>query len=112
MKFAEGLDSEMMATKVERVPERLSPANQSGRLILSEHSGRYMWAAQLASRMNVLDAGCGTGYGAQILADGGASRVVGVDISETAIAEAAQYRNPLVEFSLGDLTDLPFSDCE
>ncbi len=58
----------------------------------------------------VLDAGCGTGYLARILAGQGA-RVVGVDLSsgllQTALQEEA--REPLgIEFQEGDLSDLSF----
>lgn len=77
----------------------------------SEHRGRYLWAARLAEGLDVLDAGCGTGYGTEILADAGASRVVGMDISETAINEAqSQSSRPTNEFSLGSLHSLPFED--
>ena len=56
----------------------------------------------------MLDAGCGVGYGSAYLAEV-ASRVVGVDVSEEAIAYAQQrYRGPNVEFVVGDLTALEF----
>lgn len=102
-----------MATKVEHSPERVRPSQENGRLIMSEHYGRYLWAAQLANEMNVLDAGCGAGYGAKILADAGASRVVGVDISETAVSEATKtYRDERIELCRGDLRALPFPEEE
>ena len=83
----------------------------SGHLIESEHRGRYLWAGQLAAGLDVLDAGCGTGYGTEILADAGATRVVGIDVSEAAITEAkSNSSRQTSEFLLGDLHSLPFAD--
>jgi SAM-dependent methyltransferase len=77
----------------------------------SEHRGRYLWAARLAKGLDVLDAGCGTGYGTEILAGAEAGRVVGMDISETAISQArSSSSHPASEFSLGSLHSLPFED--
>lgn len=46
----------------------------------AEHVARYAFAAQLAGGKRVLDAGCGTGYGAAELAQKGAA-VVAVDVA-------------------------------
>jgi 2-polyprenyl-3-methyl-5-hydroxy-6-metoxy-1,4-benzoquinol methylase len=102
-----------MATDTEDPPERLDADENRGRLIVSEHRGRYLWGAQLAAGMRVLDAGCGTGYGLGILADAGAATVVGVDISELAVAQAAAA-NPdrRIELVRSDLRALPFPDRE
>jgi SAM-dependent methyltransferase len=92
-------------------PERASPSEMAGRLMESEHRGRYWWAAQLAEGRAVLDAGCGTGYGTEILAAAGAESVVGVDISQEAIDSArAAFLRPSSEFSLADLHELPFEE--
>ena len=45
-------------------PERFDPATMNG-LIAAEHLARYWLAADLASGLEVLDAGCGVGYGAR-----------------------------------------------
>jgi SAM-dependent methyltransferase len=63
----------------------------------------------------LLDVGCGTGETAQELARrvGGSGRVVGVDRSETMIAEAGRRARDSglpVEFGLGDACHLPFAD--
>jgi 2-polyprenyl-3-methyl-5-hydroxy-6-metoxy-1,4-benzoquinol methylase len=102
-----------MASKTEQSPERLDLDEHRGDLIVSEHRGRYLWGAQLAPGLKVLDAGCGTGYGLGILEQAGASRVVGIDLSEEAVAHASQA-NPSerVEVLTGDLRALPFSDGE
>jgi len=95
----------------EHSPERAEPEAMAGRLMESEHRGRYLWASQLVSGATVLDAGCGTGYGTQTLAMSGARRVVGVDISEEAIAYSRrEFSDEDCEFVLGDLEQLPFEE--
>jgi SAM-dependent methyltransferase len=92
-------------------PERADPEQMAGHLMESEHRGRYLWAAQLAEGRKVLDAGCGTGYGTEILAAAGAQRAVGVDISQDAIEAARAYSSgSSSEFLLGNLHELPFED--
>jgi 2-polyprenyl-3-methyl-5-hydroxy-6-metoxy-1,4-benzoquinol methylase len=54
----------------------------------AEHISRYEFAAGHTQDKVVLDAACGTGYGSAHLALNGAKEVVGVDISQEAIAEA------------------------
>jgi 2-polyprenyl-3-methyl-5-hydroxy-6-metoxy-1,4-benzoquinol methylase len=55
------------------------------------HRARYYWALQhLPAGAKVLDAACGNGYGAAILAAGGAS-VLGLDISADAVAFARRH---------------------
>ncbi|HET8521795.1 MAG TPA: methyltransferase domain-containing protein [Thermomicrobiales bacterium] len=65
--------------------------------------------------VSVLDLGCGTGDDAQELARlvGPSGRVVGIDRSETVIAQArerAEETNLPVEFRVADADDLPFPD--
>jgi SAM-dependent methyltransferase len=88
-------------------PERIAPA-QTSPGILAIHLKRYAFAAGFADGPDVLDAGCGVGYGAAFLA-GRAGRVVGVDVSRDAIEHAcAHYRAPNLEFQQADVLDLPF----
>lgn len=95
----------------EMSPERATPEEMAGRLMESEHRGRYLWAAQMAEGREVLDAGCGTGYGTEILAEAGARHVVGVDISQDAIEHAqSSSARSAGEFVIGDLHQLPFDD--
>ena len=72
------------------------------------HESIYAWVAALARGARVLDAGCGTGYGSALLAEGGARRVVGVDIDRRTI-RYARRRHPSIEFRVGDIErlDLP-----
>jgi len=102
-----------MAAEIEESPERLETDDNSGRLIVSEHRGRYLWGAQFARGLRVLDAGCGTGYGLGILEEQGASQIVGVDISEQAVTRALESRSSeRVQIIRSDLRELPFSDGE
>ena len=99
-----------MAAKTDHL-ERLDLAAEHRGLIISEHRGRYLWAAQLAEGLRVLDAGCGTGYGLKLIEEGGASGVVGVDIAEEAVARAAELNDSeLVEVLQADVGALPFAD--
>src|ERR1035438_4309585 len=90
-----------------------------------EHVSRYEFARQFARDLKrgesggglsldgagsrILDAGCGAGYGAALLAQD--HQVVGVDASAEAVAWAGnQYQAPALRFELGDVTALRDSD--
>lgn len=79
-------------------------------LIAAEHLGRYWLAADLAGGLEVLDAGCGVGYGSEMIARAGASRVVGIDLAPDAIATASERAGELVDFQVADVRDLPFDE--
>ncbi len=85
--------------------ERFDPQLMGGRLLEAEHVARYRWAAALVEGKRVLDAGCGTGYGAELLARAGAAAVVGVDIDAKAVPAAA--KEAAVSFVTADLRALP-----
>ena len=83
---------------------------QSDKELEREHLDRYYFASQLVKKKSVLDAACGAGYGSEILACF-ASRVVGVDISEEAVAYAQeQYGNKRTSFLKASISSLPFED--
>lgn len=89
--------------------ERFTP--ECVREIWYEHWHRYAFALDLARGKRVLDAACGEGYGANLLA-GVAAQVNAVDISAAAI-EHAQTRygtRANLEFSVGDAAELQFPD--
>lgn len=90
--------------------ERFVPEAASGFLIEAEHEARYRWAAAIARDREVLDAACGVGYGAAILAAAGARRVLGVDVSPRAIVDARQRAGEVAEFALADLRALRLPD--
>jgi ubiquinone/menaquinone biosynthesis C-methylase UbiE len=91
--------------------ERFVPEEMGGTLIEAEHQARYRLAVDLVPGRRVLDAGCGVGWGSELLRRAGAASVVGVDISDEALADARQ-RAPECEFVPGDLRKLPFPDGE
>lgn len=91
-------------------PERFDPRDSAGRLIEAEHRARYLLASRLVRDARVLDAGCGTGYGSRMLADAGAAHVVGVDVSDDAVALAAGQLGDRGETVRGDVSSLPFED--
>ena len=73
---------------------------------------RYRWVGQFTKNKVVLDAGCGSGYGAARLASGGARKVYGIDISAKAIDYCrASYHQNNLNFTEGDITKLNFPDC-
>ncbi len=76
----------------------------------NEHLARYAFALRHAAGRRVLDAGCGVGYGADMLA-AAAEQVAAVDVAAEAIAYArAHYRRPNLVFVQASCTALPFAD--
>jgi 2-polyprenyl-3-methyl-5-hydroxy-6-metoxy-1,4-benzoquinol methylase len=73
------------------------------------HRKVYEFAAQFAPDARVLDVGCGTGYGAALLADTGAASVTGIDNSEEAIGYARRkFRMDGLSFRPMDAQRLEF----
>src|SRR5260221_10576860 len=78
--------------------------------LLNEHMARYAFAARLSRRKQVLDAGCGSGYGSAELAKTAAA-VLGIDCSAEAIAFArSEYPAPNLRFEQADCGALPVAD--
>jgi GT2 family glycosyltransferase/SAM-dependent methyltransferase len=73
-----------------------------------EHWHRYAFARGLAAGKRVLDAACGEGYGARLLAET-ADDVLGIDIDGAVVAHAAnRYEGKAnLAFEQGDVTGLP-----
>lgn len=90
--------------------ERFVPEGSEGSLLEAEHDARYAWAAGLVRDREVLDAGCGLGRGTAALAAAGASRAIGVDISDDAIRNARERYGDAAEFVVADLAELAFED--
>jgi SAM-dependent methyltransferase len=90
--------------------ERFTP--ECVREIWYEHFHRYVFAQGLVGGRKVLDAACGEGYGAALLA-ASASSVTGVDLSAEAIEHASgRYRADNLFFEVADCLDLPFAEGE
>lgn len=89
--------------------ERCLPGRKGLEVLELEHRARYAAAADRAAGLRVLDLGSGAGYGAAMLSET-ASFVLGLDISEEAVAFASEnYGRDNTRFIQADLTadDLP-----
>jgi SAM-dependent methyltransferase len=89
--------------------ERIYPDLSDGNYLF--HLFRYFWAMPFAVDRTVLDAGCGSGYGAELLA-AVARHVVAVDYDAEAVTENRirfRHRNNLT-FEVADIAELSFSD--
>ena len=72
------------------------------------HEVVYRHCAPLCAGRDVLEAGCGEGYGADLLATG-AARVVAVDYDAATVAHV-RTRYPAVEVMAANLASLPMAD--
>lgn len=72
------------------------------------HEVVYQYCADMCAGQDVLEAGCGEGYGAALLASG-ARRVVAVDYDAATVAHV-RVRYPAVEVLEGNLAALPVAD--
>jgi len=78
--------------------------------LLNEHVARYAFAARVAGGRRVLDAGCGTGYGAAELGRS-AREVLGIDIAEEAVDHARKhYQSPNLRFERASCLEIPEAD--
>jgi len=101
-----GVRSEPVYVKQNTMGERLI-IGKMDKTIEEEHVARYEYASQFIKGKSVIDAACGSGYGTLLIADGGANEVIGVDISEEAIAIArTKYAHPKVKFRTLDVESL------
>lgn len=81
--------------------------------ITRQHIMRYAFASTYVTGKKVLDIACGAGYGSSYLAGCGAVKVVGVDVSESALAYACNhYTKDNLHFLQGDAVRLPFENNE
>ncbi len=82
------------------VPEGLPWYNKQ---MLYDHLDRYFFAQNFVANKVVLDIACGSGYGTQLLAKGGAKQVTGIDISIEAVSYARKYYGlKNVVYKIGD----------
>jgi SAM-dependent methyltransferase len=90
-------------------PERIVP-DETEPGVVALHRKRYEFAEPACAGKDVLDLACGVGYGSAYLGRV-ARRVVGVDISDEAIAYARRrYASANVEFEVMDATALRLDD--
>jgi ubiquinone/menaquinone biosynthesis C-methylase UbiE len=89
--------------------ERVIPG-EVDRDLWNEHAARYAFAARVAGGRRVLDAGCGAGYGARLLASG-ARAVLAIDIAPEAIAYArAHFQAENLRFEQASCLQIPVAD--
>lgn len=90
--------------------ERSLPGPKSSAEVAYDHFTRYRLAERYVEGKDTIDLGCGAGDGTHHLA-GRASSVVGVDLSEDAVAYASsRYRAPNLRYEAGNVMDLPYED--
>lgn len=90
-------------------PERIVP-DETEPGIVALHLKRYAFALPWCEGRDVLDLGCGVGYGSAFLAET-ARRVVGGDVDGATIEYALRrYGRANVEFRVVDATAVPFAD--
>ena len=90
--------------------ERTVPGLAEENYWFRRHEVVYRRLAARCARRDVLEAGCGEGYGADLIADE-ARRVIGLDYDESAVAHV-RARYPRVEMRHGNLAELPLPDGE
>jgi SAM-dependent methyltransferase len=88
--------------------ERTVPGLAEENYWFRRHEVVYERLADRCAGRDVLEAGCGEGYGADLIA-GRARRVIGLDYDESAVAHV-RARYPRVEMLHGNLATLPLPD--
>ena len=99
-----GADSEGLTLTGERTVPGLAEENYWFR----RHEIVYEWLAPRCTGRDVLEAGCGEGYGADLLAEV-AHRVIALDYDEHTVRHV-RARYPRVDVRHGNLVDLPLPD--
>ena len=93
--------------------ERTLPGIPDENYWFQRHVVAYRLAAAATAGRVVLDAGCGEGYGLQMLASGGARRVIGADLEPGVVDHVARtYARPggPIEVHACELMSLPLAD--
>ncbi|KUI18792.1 SAM-dependent methyltransferase [Mycobacterium sp. GA-1285] len=88
--------------------ERTVPGLAEENYWFRRHEVVYERLADRCADRDVLEAGCGEGYGADLIADV-ARRVIGLDYDESAVAHV-RARYPRVDMRHGNLAELPLAD--
>jgi SAM-dependent methyltransferase len=94
--------------QLELTGERTVPGLAEENYWFRRHEVVYQRLAGRCAGRDVLEAGCGEGYGADLIANE-ARRVIGLDYDESAVAHV-RARYPRVEMRHGNLAELPLPD--
>jgi SAM-dependent methyltransferase len=91
--------------------ERTVPGVEVENYWFRRHEAAYAWVAatQPVRGAVVVEAGCGEGYGAALMAEAGATVVVGLDLDHPTLVHAA-YRYPRVAAVRANLVALPVAN--
>lgn len=100
----DGVQSEALPLTGERTIPGLAEENYWFR----RHEVVYQRLADRCAGRDVLEAGCGEGYGADLIANV-ANRVIGLDYDEATVAHV-RTRYPRVDIRHGNLAELPLPD--
>jgi ubiquinone/menaquinone biosynthesis C-methylase UbiE len=88
--------------------ERVIPG-VTANYLYQESLARYFFAMKYVKKnFDVIDVGCGTGYGSNLLST--KARVIGVDINKEAIEYAKKNYGYDIKFYVGDVNSLQFQD--
>lgn len=91
--------------------ERTVPGVASEAYWFARHAAAYRHLAPACAGRDVVELGSGEGYGARLLGDAGAARVVGVDYDAWTTAHArARYAGGTTGFVRGNVVALPLAD--
>lgn len=86
-----------------KVTERLVVGEEDWMLHGADHISRYQYAGRFVAGRQVLDCGCGPGYGAALLRDAGAASVTAIDIDlPTVDAARKNFGGERIEFRTDD----------
>ncbi|MDG5483601.1 class I SAM-dependent methyltransferase [Mycolicibacterium gadium] len=88
--------------------ERTVPGLAEENYWFRRHEVVYERLASLCADRDVLEAGCGEGYGADLIADV-ANTVIGLDYDDSAVAHV-RARYPRIDMRQGNLAELPLAD--
>jgi 2-polyprenyl-3-methyl-5-hydroxy-6-metoxy-1,4-benzoquinol methylase len=92
--------------------ERTAPGIWHENYWFARHDAAYRWITAnlpIDRTGRVLDAGCGEGYGAELLQLAGASSVTGLDYEDTTLRHVRRVY-PQVNVARGNLVQTPFAD--
>jgi SAM-dependent methyltransferase len=104
----DGTGPRSVPTPLPLTGERTVPGVPAENYWFRRHEAAYEFAAGFVTGRDVLEVGCGEGYGTALLATS-ARRVLGVDYDAATVAHAAAtYRRP--HFVRGNLAALPVAD--
>lgn len=86
--------------------ENVSPAVRND--LFRAHASIYYFFSRYATGCEILEVGCGTGYGAPILLNGGAHSVVALDLHSGNIRYARRhFTDPRIGYRTDDAQELP-----